>query len=358
MNFSLLNYGFKTLLIASLFGSCSQQESTTIAVYDTINKNLLPIEWQEAENINVQFSRLIHDSKEQILLEAVEPGNVMYSQTFALDSGEYFLMAKYDASIEEGSFYIRAGSDKSIFIDSISKICERTLFSISMMKSGELEIQFGLEPGSRGSVLLESLSIIPIFYNYLNDDLANSIANEIWDKLGIALQQDSTLSRNVDLLAASVNMAFLSKNEFAVATFKDQIFSQIGTQYLSKFINDPNIKDAYCQKSSLSLDELIRSFNIPTRQLHWQKDCTGFHQFLEYWNAYDNRWEIIDPYYGIRYIDEQGNYLDFESIEKLVRINNFTKGNIKKIDIGHLLYSEEEIIYGWKEGGLAIHVKE
>ncbi len=40
-----------------------------------------------------------------------------------------------------------------------------------------------------------------------------------------------------------------------------------------------------------------------------------------------------------------------------MRMNNFAKRNIKKIDIGRYKYVEDEIIYGWEEGGLAIHVK-
>ena len=210
--------------------------------------------------------------------------------------------------------------------------------------------------------MLKSLFITPIKYNYLDKALAQSITNEIAIKLGIELLPNNSLDNNVDMLAASINTAFLSKKSkersLILATYREPMFGEIGTQYLSKYINDQNIKDAYCQKSSLSLDELLRSYNIPTRQIHWQKDCSGFHQFLEYWNTYSLRWEIIDPYYGIRYVDSMGNYLNFESIEKLVRSNNFTANNIKVLDIGHYKYSEEEILDGWVDGGLAIHVKE
>ncbi|WP_185153347.1 hypothetical protein, partial [Fulvivirga lutimaris] len=190
-----------------------------------------------------------------------------------------------------------------------------------------------------------------------------SIVNKlqlIEQNLSLSLQQDETLDQNVNLLAKSINAAFLEKKDplgqTSISTYSSSIFKDKNTSYLATYINDEKVRNAYCQKSSLSLGELLRLYHIPTRQLHWQKDCSGFHQFLEYYNKHDSKWKIIDPYYGIRYIDHAGNYLNFEEIERLVRMNSFSSNNIKKIGTGRLYYSESEILEGWLNSSLAVHV--
>ena len=344
-----------TLTSCNSYSSSIQNPGLIIAAGDTIPDN-----WNLDVNNNFKISKKNINSVNKPILSSVIPGEISFSQTITLDSGEYFLLAKYQAQVEEGTFFIRANDLGSIAITSSDSVCERTLFSIRVRKKDEIKIEFGFGPGSIGQVLIESLFLVEIQYKFPKwADSQKKIAL-IKQDLGQVLQQDSVLARKIDLLAKSINGAFIStdidEKSALVATYSSVVFDDVSTPYLNKYIIDTKIRDSYCQKSSLSLDELIRLYKIPTRQLHWQINCSGVHQFLEYWNTYNNRWEIIDPYYGIRYVDSVGNYLNFEGIEKLVKANKFTAANIKQMNIGRLYYNEKEIMDGWTNSGLAIHV--
>jgi len=246
-------------LIFCMLTSCTSKQSNIKNPGLIITAgDITPEHWQLEESRNFVISKMRIGSNDKPILSSRIPGEIRLSQTLSLDSGEYFLLAKYKANVEKGAF----------------------------------------------------------------------------------------------LSSDAVEKASL------VATFSSGAFDEASTPYLRKYIADPQIRDGYCQKSSLSLDELIRLYKIPTRQLHWQINCSGIHQFLEYWNAYDEQWKIIDPYYGIRYVDINGSYMNFEEVENLVRNKKFGNKNIKQIDIGHLIYSESEILDGWINADLAIHVKE
>ena len=71
---------------------------------------------------------------------------------------------------------------------------------------------------------------------------------------------------------------------------------------------------------------------------------------------YPRIWKIIDPFYGIRYVDNSGNYLGYEDIEKLIGTGKFSASNIEVIDVGKLYYSEKEILDGWLNGQLAVGI--
>jgi len=128
------------------------------------------------------------------------------------------------------------------------------------------------------------------------------------------------------------------------------------TSYLHSYASDENVENAYCQKSSLSLDEILKLFKIPVRQIYWEKNCLGFHQFTEYWNPFDKKWKLIDIYYGIRYINESGEYLGFEEVERLAGENRLGPKNILQREIGRLYFDEKEILEGWREADLDIRI--
>jgi hypothetical protein len=73
--------------------------------------------------------------------------------------------------------------------------------------------------------------------------------------------------------------------------------------YFNQYLDTlANIQIGYCQKSSLSLGEILgNEFNIPTRQMFMVFGPVGKHQFLEYWNPFASRWIIIDPCFNVRY---------------------------------------------------------
>lgn len=347
-------------MIASLFYSCTNSSTIKNPGLIISSNKEIPDDWKLEENQNFSISKSKINTFEKPFLSSKLPGEIQFSQTLTLDSGDYFLMAKYGVNVDKGEFYIKAGSDKGVKIHSSESICRRTIFAIPIKNKKNIKIEFGFVYGSIGDALIDTILIYKVDYKY---DLGkrNKIKTKIIvEKLSLRLNQGELLDESVDLFASSINTAFLSKDSLIkqklVSTYSSEIFKDEYTSYLSTYVNDEKVRNSYCQKSSLSLDELLRLYQIPTRQLHWQKNCSGFHQFLEYWNARDRKWKIIDPYYGIRYVDESGNYLGFEKVEELVRNKKFNSDNIKQMNIGHLYYSESEILEGWMNADLAVHV--
>ena len=86
-------------------------------------------------------------------------------------------------------------------------------------------------------------------------------------------------------------------------------------------------------------------FNIPTRAVHLQDDSkTGFHQFLEYWNPFLEKWVVIDPYFSFRYRNEDGTYLS------AMQLQNETAPWNKIAPFGQYAYSTsvEELQEMWR----------
>lgn len=335
----------------------SQLENPSLTL---LTDQKIPDGWHLDKNKNFSIEKRNVNPIDKPFISSQKPGEILFSQSVTLDSGDYFIMAKYNVNVTEGSFFIKTNKNQGIEIFSSEETCLRTVFTLPIKEKREIKIEFGFKDGSIGSALLDTIMIRKRSYIIAKEDSIESKVELIEQNLSLTLQKDETLDQSVNTLAKSINDAFLSKKDTVshnpILTFSSSIFKDEYTSYLATYINDEKVRNAYCQKSSLSLDELLRLYQIPTRQLHWQKDCSGFHQFLEYYNMYDNKWKIIDPYYGVRYIDHTGNYLNFEGVERLVRNNNFSDKNIKKIKIGRLYYNESEILEGWTKADLAVHV--
>lgn len=356
------------MLIASLLFSCEPSQIKNVFISSQLENPGLtflpnhksPEGWEIEKINNFSIEKRKISSFDKPFISSQDPGEILISQSITLDSGDYFVMAKYKVNVTEGSFFIKTKNGQGIEIPSSEETCLRTIFDLPIKNTQEIKFEFGFKNGSVGSALLDTIMIHKTKYTVDLDISNESKIQLIEQNLSLSLQQDENLDQNVNRLAESINAAFLSKQDPTshppILTYRSSIFKDEYTSYLAKYINDKKVRNAYCQKSSLSLDELLRLYQIPTRQLHWQKNCSGFHQFLEYHNKYDDKWKIIDPYFGIRYVDQAGNYLNFEGIEKLVRNNNFTSKNIKKIEIGRLYYSESEILEGWINADLAVHV--
>ncbi len=345
-------------MITSIFFSCQLNQVNNPGLVISENEEL-PTGWILEKNEHFSIIKSEVKGYYKPFLLSKEPGEILFSQTISLDSGDHYLMAKYEADVTKGTFFIKSQGSNGISVQSYESTCLRTISFISVDRNESVKIAFGFTEGSIGKALIDTIMTYPAKYTFEAEKKNQVKTKLIEDNLGLKLKQDEHLDENVDLLAASINTAFLpkynSKNPIPMNTYKSDIFKDESTSYISSFVNSKD-RSAYCQKSSLSIDELLQLYLIPTRQLHWQKECSGFHQFLEYWNATDKKWKIIDPYYGIRYVDENGVYLGFEEIEALVRQNKFSNKNIKPIDIGHAYYLEKEILEGWLNSGLAVHV--
>jgi len=120
-----------------------------------------------------------------------------------------------------------------------------------------------------------------------------------------ARQYDSTILKISDY----VNSVLLCRYAYFDDTTELPILHQmIGSDPHYAYFNSyrdslDQIQVGYCQKSSLSLAEILTNeFNIPVRQVHMVFGPEGKHQFQEYWNPFDSKWIAIDPCFNIRYI--------------------------------------------------------
>ncbi len=311
----------------------------------------VPEYWQVTDLQQVEILPANKTPEKATTLRVTRPGRIRLSQKVHLDSGDYFLLAKLAVSLQQGGFYLKTSSDKYFLTGGYSKKCERAVFALSLDKPQSLEISLGMLPGSVGQVTV--FSVQTVLNNYTFPYVTDSVRQHIkhWASIHGPFVQD--LDKNVRKLAKAVNSTFLSGYSHTLPN----LLTTDQAPYLLKFLADTKVETAYCQKSSLSLDDLLRVFHIPTRQIHWQKECVGFHQFLEYFDKKTGRWKIIDPYYGISYRDSAGKLLGFEEIEQLKRRKKLAKHNILKINTGRLLYDEEEILDGWYSSSIAVHVK-
>ena len=345
-------------MIASLLISCTSSIKNPGLVFkegDSVPKN-----WKLELNEGFSIEKSLDGSNFKTLITSDSPGQLVFSQNITLDSGDYFLMAKFNANVKQGSFFIKAGNIKSISVNSTENTCLRTVFAIPIEKKESISIQLGFSPESIGQALIDTIMIHKMEYKFYEANFAEARQKTLNEKLNLTIKADSSLDTNINRIANGVNMAFLAKKDSfgqdLLSTFSSNDFDTKSTSYLSQFMRNSSDLSAYCQKSSLSMDEILRLYNIPTRQLHWQKNCSGIHQFLEYYNAYDHKWKVIDPYYGIRYINNKGEYMGFEEIESLIRKDEFTKDNIEQLSIRKLYYREQEVLDGWFDTDLAVYI--
>jgi len=289
---------------------------------------------------------------------------VVLSQEFTLpDSGSYFVIGKFRTEIKKGTFFIKAKGesvDKRIEFTRDKEVCKRTLFSIHTTGPEKIKLSIGLIANTQGTAFPDSLFIYKEqYFENIAPDL-EKMKKEIAAITGVYSFDAATFDQNVETIGTSINTSLLnssSQEGQAIASlYASDLFNSEQTSYLHTYMVDDKVRNAYCQKSSLSLDEILKLYRIPVRQIHWQENCSGIHQFTEYWNPYDEQWKLIDLYYGIRYVDENGTYLGFEEVEKLVRKNKFSMENVIKRDMGRLYFKEKEIMDGWENTDLAVRI--
>ena len=365
INFLPLNYGARNIwisLLVLLTAACEIPPGREVynAAFLMEKNEQFPLGWEyergHPESITKQHYPSIRKWKPQISGEQEHP--VIFSQRVILDSGSYQVIGKFDLSISEGTFFVSATSEghmEQIRFQTDKATCKRVLFDIHNYQPSIWTLRIGFEQNSEGHALLDTLyTTKEDFFKELTID-PREMRRTISEEAGISEFDSSNFDRNVDQLAAGLNAAFLA-TESQPSVFGDALFDTESTRFLFTYAQDEDVGSGYGPKSSLSLDEILKLYRIPVRQLHWTRECFGFHQFLEYWNPYDRRWKIIDPCFGVRYVDENGTILGFEGVQRLVLEQNFDSTNIDVLNMDRLYYSQEEILTGWQEAELAVNI--
>lgn len=131
-------------------------------------------------------------------------------------------------------------------------------------------------------------------------------------------QYDSTIDRISDYLNSVLLCRWAYYSDTAELPKLDNLIgSDTAYAYFNSYRHNlDSIVYSYCQKSSLSLGEILTNeFNIPVRQIYMSIGGVGQHQFLEYWNPFSARWLMIDPCFSARYVRD-AQLLGDEEVDK------------------------------------------
>jgi hypothetical protein len=172
-------------------------------------------------------------------------------------------------------------------------------------KPGTVAVVLGFLNGINGSVNFSDASLSEYKYSpKISGSPFSSHLSTRFPLLFAANQYDTTINRIADY----VNAVLLCRYAYYADTAELPVLNTlIGSDTLYAYFNQyrqtpDQITDSYCQKSSLSLGEILTNeFNIPVRQIYMSFGGIGKHQFLEYWNPFEDRWIIIDPCFSTRY---------------------------------------------------------
>ncbi|HXB06001.1 MAG TPA: hypothetical protein VNW04_02765 [Puia sp.] len=186
-------------------------------------------------------------------------------------------------------------------------------------KPGPVVLVMGSLNGINGTVRLANASLTE--YTYQARIKSDGFSTHLAQKFPLLFtpgQYDSTINRISDYLNSVLLCRYAYFNDTTELPVLDKL---IGTDTAYAYFNSyrhalDSITDSYCQKSSLSLGEILTNeFNIPVRQTYMSIGGVGLHQFLEYWNPFAAKWLIIDPCFSARY-QKNGKLLGDEDIDK------------------------------------------
>ncbi len=249
-----------------------------------------------------------------------------------------------DSSFEgDWALHVRANTQGAYYLHQSIVVEPRTYYLASVMVSGDIHDWhyggFTIATPSGSRVLAKHKTAMKSFPNYSGELMAKFYSHEL-DTVQVSLGFDSGINASVrfdhfrirkvdevsleresqDLLDA------LGLEDFDSVNYHNNVLSVCATvnqqlkmpkavrikfgnrieplltdsSWFNRFFSEPS-QSAYCQQASLSVSDLLLQFRIPTQHIHFVDDGVGFHQFIEYWNPYMQRWIIVDPYYGIGY---------------------------------------------------------
>lgn len=139
---------------------------------------------------------------------------------------------------------------------------------------------------------------------------------------------DSTVCRVADYVNSVLLCKYTYHKDTAELLLLDSLIGRdSGYAWFNKYrAMVDQLPVAYCQKSSLSLAEILTNeFHVPTRQVHMVFGTTGKHQFTEYWDPFAEKWIAVDPCFNTHYLKDGAlaGVNDFTSTEAPHLIRSF-----------------------------------
>ncbi len=194
-------------------------------------------------------------------------------------------------------------------------------FLFNSGSADNVSVEIGFLEGMSGSFDCGPVRVVQQSYEpYISNTGFSDYLNQ---KIPLSFSA-SRLDTSVSLLCNYINGVLQSVingyNSFAgeLPQLETLLMNRNEYKYLPYYLSVPDSAFvAYCQRSSLSLQEILTNeFNIPTRAVHVQDEThNGFHQFLEYWNPFRKKWIAIDPYFSHRYRNEDNSFLSAGALQ-------------------------------------------
>jgi hypothetical protein len=151
-------------------------------------------------------------------------------------------------------------------------------------------VKIGYPSGMNGTAIYDGVSMF-------EDDPAPRYRYQInyRDVVGIAAQPvDDLVPQLADYVSALLAAPRAERMAYRAA------HAAYLPYYLYSFLSAPDGapgRDGWCQRTALSLAELLTMYGVRTRQVH--SDSVQ-HQFIEYFDG--AKWVVFDSYYGVRYV--------------------------------------------------------
>jgi len=360
LGFYNLTSVFYVLFIGILIQSCELPPPREIynPEFSLNQMEQFPLGWTYERGLPISIRKIPGPDGKSFkpeLTAEIENPVILSQKVLVKDSGSYFVIGKFRATIENGSFFISATGEsfnEQVEFKTDVNSCNRTFFSFQVNDRETVTLRIGFTKNSIGIAYPDTLFFYKEKYFYPVSIDARAMRAGLEQFAGIGEMSEKTIDSNIDKIANILNVMYLSSDQDSTSKltefFGSVDFNVEQTKYLYDYIkNWEGENNAYDQKISLTIDELLKLYRIPVRQLYLRSECKSKHQFVEYFNQFKSEWSIIDAFYGIRYVDEEGKYLGMEDVDNLVRNGSFSNANIRKLDIRAFKYSEEEIMEKW-----------
>ncbi|HTN08893.1 hypothetical protein [Agriterribacter sp.] len=344
-NISLHAIALVPILIAGtiLLSSCSKNESTIFeinaspdipdsdllsnadfSIWDSANT--LPQNWQMRQIY--QNTDVFTHSASGLSIKSNSQGEHILFQTIKVNPNTFYkvtIVIKYDINnYNAGGVYVFDTATRMLlgkYEKANSEGEAQFEFLFNSRNAHSVSIEIGFLDGMSGSFDCGPVQIVQQDYephisktgfsDYLNQKMLLSFDAD---------QFDSSISLLCDYLNSVLQSVIKRYDLFAgeLPELQTLLVNRTEYVYLPYYLSVPDSASiAYCQRSSLSLQGILTNeFNIPTRAIHLQDDTqTGFHQFLEYWNPFHEKWIVIDPYFSFRYWNKDGTFLSGEELQ-------------------------------------------
>ena len=294
-NASLMAAGFSSNLVKN--PSFSEKDA----------KDQLPLDWK----FNFEYNDLsgLKTNPGGLAWERNSQGKFLVFQNIPVTKNRFYkvvMQAKYTVNdFSPFGIYVTDGLTGSL-LGKLEKVNIAAADSLQLMiysaNLSWLKLQFGFPANMNANIEVSNVSVHETTYDPA--PMAHPLADLLIQQLELFFTRQE-FDNSIRKLCDYVNQMLICANqniqcEDYILQTRNLIAADSSFQFsIRNFQRTSEIDQAYCQRSSLTLDEVLNNaFHIPVRQVHLMFGDIGKHQFIEYWNPFAGKWIAIDPYFS------------------------------------------------------------